>query len=84
MKAGGTAVDGFCIIRASDFKGATERILAKYRGRLPQLSGKPFLTDGGLETTLIFHNKLELPYFAAFDLLKDDSGCAVLREYFKP
>ncbi len=29
-----------------------------YRNRLPQLSGDVFLTDGGLETTLIFHDGL--------------------------
>jgi hypothetical protein len=29
--------------------------MAKYRNNLPQLSGKLFLTDGGIETTLIFH-----------------------------
>ena len=28
--------------------------MAKYRTRLPQLSDKLFLTDGGMETTLIF------------------------------
>ena len=28
---------------------------AKYRSRLPQLSERLFLTDGGIETTLIFH-----------------------------
>ena len=33
-----------------------------------------FLTDGGLETTLIFHNGIELPHFAAFDLLRDREG----------
>ena len=44
--------------------------MATYRNDLPQLSGDLFLTDGGLETTLIFHEGLELPYFAAFDLLK--------------
>jgi S-methylmethionine-dependent homocysteine/selenocysteine methylase len=54
----------------------------KYRDRLPQLNGGMFLTDGGLETTLIFHEKLDLPYFAAFDLLKSAAGVAVLRCYF--
>ena len=44
--------------------------MAKYRQRLPQLEGGLFLTDGGLETTLIFHNGVELPHFAAFDLLR--------------
>jgi len=41
-----------------------------------------FLTDGGLETTLIFHDKLELPYFAAFHLLKDRAGSEALRKYY--
>src|SRR5689334_1359134 len=50
--------------------------------RLPQLAGPLFLTDGGIETTLVFHEGLELPYFAAFDLLKDAAGEAALRKYF--
>ena len=57
--------------------------MGKYRDRLPQLAGKLFLTDGGLETTLIFHEGLELPCFAAFNLLKDDAGQAVLNRYFR-
>ena len=56
---------------------------SKYRNRLPQLKSALFVTDGGLETTLIFHNQIELPYFAAFDLLKDDAGTDVLRRYFR-
>jgi S-methylmethionine-dependent homocysteine/selenocysteine methylase len=56
--------------------------MAKYRQRLPQLAGTLFLTDGGLETTLIFHEGIELPHFAAFDLLKSDKGRAKLRRYF--
>ena len=43
---------------------------AKYRHALPQMGDALFLTDGGLETTLIFHDGLELPHFAAFDLLR--------------
>ena len=57
--------------------------MAKYRDRLPQMAGKLFLTDGGLETTLIFHEGLDLPCFAAFNLLKDDAGQAVLNRYFR-
>jgi homocysteine S-methyltransferase len=53
-----------------------------YRQRLPQLHDELFLTDGGLETTLIFHEGVALPSFAAFDLLKDETGTAVLRRYF--
>jgi S-methylmethionine-dependent homocysteine/selenocysteine methylase len=54
---------------------------AKYRGRLPQLE-QPFLTDGGLETTLIFQQGVELPEFAAFVLLETDEGQERLRHYF--
>jgi homocysteine S-methyltransferase len=54
----------------------------RHRHRLPQLdAAHPFLTDGGLETTLIFHRGLDLPCFAAFDLLKDDGGRDELRAY---
>jgi S-methylmethionine-dependent homocysteine/selenocysteine methylase len=58
-------------------------VMAKYRNQLPQLSGNFFLTDGGIETTLIFHEGLELPDFAAFDLLKDAAGWESLRSYFR-
>ena len=52
---------------------------------LPQLAGdRVFLTDGGLETTLIFHRGLDLPEFAAFPLLDDADGRATLRDYFRP
>ena len=40
---------------------ATTRTRARYRDALPQLADVPFLTDGGIETTLIFHDGLELP-----------------------
>ncbi|MFL6813423.1 MAG: homocysteine S-methyltransferase family protein [Bradyrhizobium sp.] len=56
--------------------------MTKYRFRLPQLEGGLFLTDGGIETTLIFNEKLDLPYFAAFHLLKDASGRAALYKYY--
>lgn len=56
--------------------------MSKYRHRLPQLQDQLFMTDGGLETTLIFHDRVDLPYFAAFDLLKDDKGAEVLQRYF--
>ena len=55
-----------------------------YRDRLPQLDGGVFLTDGGIETTLIYHHGLDLPEFAAFDLLKDDEGTEQLRLYYAP
>jgi S-methylmethionine-dependent homocysteine/selenocysteine methylase len=57
---------------------------ARYRDALPQLADVPFLTDGGIETTLIFHDGLELPHFAAYDLLTRDGGPDALRRYFEP
>ncbi len=57
--------------------------MPQYRQNLPQLSSDVFLTDGGLETSLIFHEGLDLPDFAAFDLLKDKQGYQALYEYFQ-
>ena len=51
---------------------------------LPQLAGGLFLSDGGLETSLIYLDGLELPHFAAFALLKTASGRAQLRRYYEP
>src|ERR671917_937166 len=55
-----------------------------YRDALPQVEGGLFLTDGGLETTLIFHRGLDLPAFAAFVLLRDERGTDELRRYYAP
>jgi S-methylmethionine-dependent homocysteine/selenocysteine methylase len=57
--------------------------MALYRDALPQLSGETLITDGGLETTLVFHERIELPEFASFVLMKDESGRDTLREYFR-
>lgn len=57
--------------------------MARYRNILPQLGGDFFLTDGGIETTLVFHEGLELPDFAAFHLLKEPRGQTALRKYFR-
>ena len=54
------------------------------RDDLPQLDGGLFLTDGGIETTLIFHRGFDLPAFAAFPLLDDERGMAALRRYYEP
>ena len=40
------------------------------------------ITDGGIETTLIFHDGVELPEFAAFPLLDSPDGRAALKRYF--
>jgi S-methylmethionine-dependent homocysteine/selenocysteine methylase len=57
---------------------------SRYRAELPQLGDELFLTDGGIETSLIFHRGLDLPEFAAFDLLKNEAGTDELRRYFTP
>jgi S-methylmethionine-dependent homocysteine/selenocysteine methylase len=57
--------------------------MARYRNALPQLRGDLYLTDGGIETTLIFHEGFHLPHFAAFDLLKDPKGEQALLTYFR-
>ena len=57
--------------------------MSKYRHVLPQLNGKQFITDGGMETTLVFHDGFDLPYFAAFDLLKTLNGVEHLKRYYR-
>jgi S-methylmethionine-dependent homocysteine/selenocysteine methylase len=53
------------------------------RATLPQLEHRPFLTDSGLETTLIFKQGVDLPSFAAFVLLETPDGRRRLRRYFE-
>jgi homocysteine S-methyltransferase len=57
--------------------------MARYRHALPQLSGGMFLTDSGLETTLIFLDGMELPFFASIALMGSDEGRERLRAYFR-
>lgn len=51
--------------------------------KLPHQSADLFLTDGGLETSLIFLDGVELPYFAAFYLLKNSEGRNKLKNYYR-
>jgi S-methylmethionine-dependent homocysteine/selenocysteine methylase len=55
-----------------------------HHASLPQLEGDLFLTDGGIETSLIFHQGLDLPEFAAFVLLDNEEGLDELRRYYEP
>ncbi|MFA3918794.1 homocysteine S-methyltransferase family protein [Ruegeria hyattellae] len=50
---------------------------------LPQLGGDIFVTDGGIETTLIFDYGIDLPLFAAFPLLGTEDGRAALERYYR-
>ena len=56
--------------------------MKKNRNTLPNESEDLFLTDGGLETTLIFVEGFDLPYFAAFDLLKKQDGYVATKNYY--
>lgn len=42
----------------------------------------PYVTDGGLETDLIFNHRVDLPHFAAYPLLRSEQGRALLATYF--
>jgi S-methylmethionine-dependent homocysteine/selenocysteine methylase len=57
--------------------------MANTKTTLPHESANLFLTDGGLETTLVFLEGFDLPCFAAFDLLKDEKGQNALKNYYK-
>ena len=57
--------------------------MARHRHDLPQHRGGIFLTDGGMETTLIFQKGLELPHFAAFVLLESAEGRSHLKQYYE-
>jgi S-methylmethionine-dependent homocysteine/selenocysteine methylase len=57
--------------------------MTRYRNALPQLE-RVFLTDGGLETALVFHEGLDLPCFAAFPLVLTEHGRETLTRYFRP
>ncbi len=50
--------------------------------RLPQLGGLRFVTDGGMETDLIFHHGMDLPHFAAFPLVERPAGRDLLERYY--
>src|SRR3954452_19412211 len=52
------------------------------RSGMPQLDTGSWVTDGGLETDLIFNHGAELPEFAAFPLVEDDAGTALLESYY--
>jgi homocysteine S-methyltransferase len=49
---------------------------------LPQLQDRPMVTDGGMETDLIFHHDVDLPCFAAFPLVETEAGRSLLENYY--
>jgi homocysteine S-methyltransferase len=54
----------------------------KYHHALPQFGDVRLLTDSGFKATMIFHEGVELPYFASFDMLRSREGYAKARAYF--
>ena len=56
--------------------------MSRYRASLPQANGELVITDGGLETDLLFHDGFDLPLFAAFPLVADAAGREALRRYY--
>jgi homocysteine S-methyltransferase len=49
---------------------------------IPTAGGPSFVTDGGMETDLIFNHGVDLPEFAAFPLLDDAVGRQLLASYY--
>lgn len=56
--------------------------MPRYRHALPQLNGGHFLTDGGIETYLIFKKGYDLPYGEAFKLLESEEGLEEINRWF--
>ncbi|WKN46561.1 homocysteine S-methyltransferase family protein [Nocardioides sp. Arc9.136] len=46
------------------------------------LGAQDWVTDGGLETDLLFNKGVDLPHFAAFPLVDDAAGRALLESYY--
>ena len=57
--------------------------MPRYRNALPQDEDNAMmLTDGGLETTLIYRDGIDLPHFAACELLRTENGMRRLLDYY--
>lgn len=54
----------------------------KYRKRLPQRDGRLFLSDCGVEGSLLFRDGIRLPELAAFSLLNSPKGEIALRQHY--
>ena len=54
-----------------------------YQPKLPHQSTGLYLTDGGLETTLVFLEGHDLPQFAAYPLLHNAKGYRALLDYYR-
>lgn len=57
--------------------------MTRDRHALPQLGESGFLTDGGLESTLMRQDGWDLPCLAAFELLSTQKGTSALDAYYR-
>jgi len=51
--------------------------------RLPHHTDRLYLTDGGIETWLMYKEGYQLPHFCGFQLLDDARGREALRKYYR-
>ncbi|MCP8882804.1 homocysteine S-methyltransferase family protein [Devosia sp. XJ19-1] len=51
---------------------------------LPQIKGQMFITDGGIETHMIFNEGHDLPHFSVFQLNGSAAGRQAMRDYYHP
>ncbi len=56
----------------------------KHHDRLPHQTDRMFLTDAGFETSMLFHQGFDMPYFAFYPMLETAEGRAAMRTYFAP
>ena len=57
--------------------------MIKIRAQLPHIDGRLFLTDAGLETDLIFNQRVPIREFASHTLLEGSAGRAALARYYR-
>src|SRR4051794_16401898 len=80
-RRGGNITGLFLRLTGQQNSGRAE--MTTSRLRLPQLDGGWYLTDGGIETVLIYQDGVDLPEFAAFVLLETADGRDILRRYYR-
>jgi S-methylmethionine-dependent homocysteine/selenocysteine methylase len=56
--------------------------MPKYRNDLPKLGEKFFACYTGVDTDLIFNQRIDLPGFASYPLLETEDGRETLRSYY--
>jgi homocysteine S-methyltransferase len=57
--------------------------MTQVRKVLPQQRGQMFVTDGGIETHMIFNEGEDLPHFSVFQLIDSERGREKMRAYYR-